>query len=246
MRQRTLILLVGGGVFLGVAVATLPASLITARLGPGLRFEGVSGSIWNGSADAVRIGNAALGAVSWTAEPTALLTGHFAFHVELARGSSFVRGHIVSTLAGGTVTADGVELDVPVNPLNPAVGGGWRGEVTGTVKHATLEKGWPVELEGAFTVAKLQPPGARVPIGSYAVEFDSQATTPTGLVGRVRDVDAPLVVRAQFILKRDRSFSLEGDVTPKPGAPPEVAQAVAFLGAPDAAGRREFVLGGTL
>ena len=52
-------------------------------------------------------------------------------------------------------------------------------------------------------------------------------------------------MRAQLLVKHDRSFSLEGDITPKPGAPAEVTQAVAFLGAPDASGRREFVLGGT-
>ena len=169
MRQRTLIALVGGGVFLGVAIATLPASLVTSRLAPGVVLDGVSGSIWNGSADGVRVGNAAFGAASWSAEPLALLTGHLAYHLELAHGSNFLRGRFASALVGGAITADEVELDLPVNPLSATVAGGWQGEVTGTVKSARLEHGWPVALEGSFRVASLQPPGARVPIGNYVV-----------------------------------------------------------------------------
>lgn len=243
MRQRTLFILVGGVVFLGVGIATLPASLVTSRLPPEVKLEGVSGSVWSGGADSVSWRGAALGSASWTAEPLALLTGHLNYHLELARTDGFVRG-LLSASAGGTLSGEDVELELPMQALGNG-GNGWAGTLAGTVHSIRLEHGWPVALAAALKISKLKPPGANVAVGSYAIDFD-QPTTNGQLTGRVRDTESPLLVRAQLVIKPDRTFSLEGDVTPRPGAPPEVTQAVAFLGAPDAVGRRQFVLGGSL
>ncbi len=245
MRQRTLLALVGGVVFLGVGIATLPASLIVSHLPPGIAVEGVSGSIWSGAADAVRVRGAPLGAASWTAEPLALLSARLSYHVELTRADGFVRGRLAAAL-GGTLYGEDLDVDLPLSALATGPdGGGWQGGVAASVHSVRLERGWPVALDGKFTFTKLQPPGTRVAIGSYAIEFDPASAAADRLIGRVRDLDSPLLVRAQLVIKHDRSFSLEGDVTPRPGAPQEVTQAVAFLGSPDAIGRRQFVLGGS-
>ncbi len=245
MRQRTLLALVGGVVFIGVGIATLPASLVTSHLPPEITLEGVSGSIWSGAADTVRLRGAPLGSASWTAEPLSLLAGQLNYHLEVASPEGFVRGRLGASL-GGALSGDEIELDLPIAALGgTATGNGWAGELAGTIHSISLEHGWPVRLAGAFTASKLRPPGAEVTIGSYALDFDAP-TVPGQLTGRVRDTDSPLIVRAQLVIKADRSFSLEGDVTPRPGAPPAVMQAVAFLGAPDAAGRRQFMLGGSL
>ena len=245
MRQRTLLVLVGGIVFVAVGVATLPASLVTSHLPPELTLEGVGGSIWSGAADTVRLRGAPLGAASWTAAPLSVLAGRLDYHIELASSEGFVRGGVSAAL-GGALTGNEIELDLPIASLGGApAGNGWTGELKGTLHSIRLEHGWPVSLEGALTASRLRPPGAEVSIGSYALDFDPEAL-PGQLTGRVRDTDSPLIVRAQLVIKPDRSFSLEGDVTPRPGAPSAVTQAVAFLGAPDAMGRRQFMLGGSL
>ena len=245
MRQRTLLVLVGGIVFVSVGVATLPASLVTSHLPPELTLEGVSGSVWSGAADTVRLRGASLGSASWTAAPLSLLGGRLDYHLEVARPDGFVRGQVGASL-GGTLSGDEIELDLPIAALaGTQAENGWAGELAGTIHSVRLEHGWPVALTGSFTASRLQPPGAEVTIGSYAIDFDPQAV-PGQLTARVRDTDSPLIVRAQLVIKPDRSFSLEGDVTPRPGAPRAVTQAVAFLGAPDAIGRRQFVLGGSL
>ena len=245
MRQRTLIVVVGGVVFLGVGLATLPASLLASHLPSEVTAEGVSGSVWSGAADVIRLRGQPLGAASWTAEPLALLSGRLNYHVELERPDGFARGRLGASL-GGALLGEDLEFDLPMSALGGGPSGsGWLGSVAAQLKTLRLENGWPVALNGHVTVAKLQPPGAQVAIGSYAIDFDPPGDSGDKLIGRVRDVDSPLLVRAQLVLKHDRSFSLEGDVTPRPGAPQEVMQAVAFLGAPDAMGRRQFVLGGS-
>jgi general secretion pathway protein N len=239
MRQGVVIALVGAAVFVGVGVATLPASLLVGRLPPELKVEGVSGTIWNGGADAIRLRGTPLGSFSWTSEPAALLSGELAFRIEIARPDGFVRGRLAAT-AAGALTGRELEMQLPLTTLNPGAEGDWQGSLSGTVQSVRLEHGWPVALIGAFQVTGLTPPGSTLPVGDYALEFDGKADTPAQLVGRVRDLAAPLVVRAQLVIRRDRSYALSGEVTPRPDAPPDVSRAVSFLGAPDAAGRRTF------
>jgi len=244
MRQGPILAVVGAAVFVGVVVATLPASLLVNRLPPDLKVEGASGTIWNGGADSIRLRGTPLGSFSWSLEPGALLKGELAFHIDVARSDGFVRGRIALT-AGGALTGEDLALELPLTALHPGSQQDWQGDLVGTVRSARLEHGWPVAVIGEFTMRGLTPPGSEIPIGDYQLEFDGKADTPQQLVGRVRDLSAPLLVRAQLVIRRDRSYALEGEVTPRPDAPPDVTRAVAYLGAPDKSGRRAFEITGT-
>ena len=244
MRQGPILAVVGVAVFAGVVVATLPASLLVNRLPPDLKVEGVSGTVWNGGADAIRLRGTPLGSFSWSLEAGSLVKGELAFHIDVTRSDGFVRGRIALT-AGGALTGEGLALELPLTTLHPGSKKDWQGDLIGTVHKARLEHGWPVALIGAFTMRGLTPPDSDIPIGDYQLDFDGKADTEQQLVGRVRDLSAPLLVRAQLVIRRDRSYLLQGEVTPRPDASPEVSRAVAYLGAPDKSGRRAFEITGT-
>jgi general secretion pathway protein N len=245
MRQGWVLAAVGGLVFVGVGIATLPASLLVSRLPPQVALEGVGGSIWNGGATRVSYQGVPVGALAWRSHPVALFTGRLAYDVDVRRTDGYVRGTIAITF-GGAVTAENVQLALPITALHPNAGANaWRGDLQGTVQWARLEDGWPVDLVAELGMLRLQPPRAALNVGDYAVTFDEGASTPDRLVGRVRDTNAPLVVRAQLVVKRDRSYTLEGEVAPKPGAPRAITDSVAFLGPADAMGRRAFQITGT-
>ena len=245
MRQRILLAVVGAAVFVAVGIATLPASLVVGRLPPDLSLTGVGGSVWHGGADSVRVRAVELGALRWDVDLQALLHGRLEYTVDLQRTDGYLRGRIGAT-PGGTLLAHDLQLALPVGALSPASGAnGWRGNLTGTVRTARVEAGWPTMLVGSFEVAHLLPPGSALEVGSYTFEFAPGAGTPAKLIGLVREHEAPLMVRAQLAVTRERSYVLEGEVTPRPQAPAEVVRAIAFLGAPDAAGRRPFTITGT-
>jgi general secretion pathway protein N len=245
MRQRTLLAVIGAVVFLGVGIATLPASLLVARLPAELTLQGVGGSVWHGAADSVRLRAVELGALRWDLDAPALLRGRLEYEVALERADGYLRGRVAAT-PGGTLLAHDLRLALPVGALSAvSSANGWRGNLTGTVQSARVAAGWPTALVGQFEVAQLRPPGSTLEVGSYTLEFSPGSGTAARLVGLVRDHEAPLVVRAQLAISSDRSYVLEGEVTPRPQAPPEVVNAIAFLGAPDAAGRRSFTVTGT-
>lgn len=246
MRQGALLAVVGVVVFAGVGIATLPATVVTSRLPPEFRLDGATGTVWNGAAAQASWQSTPLGALAWRAHPLSLLQGRADYSIELTRPDGYARGRVSATFDGGAVSASGVELQLPITALARTVAANaWRGDLTGTVAKARLENGWPVDLVGRFTMSGLRPPGAAFEVGSYELNFDESASTPAQLTGRVRDLDAPLVVRGQLMIRPNRSYLLEGEVAPKPGAPPEVANTVAFLGVPDASGRRQFTITGT-
>ncbi len=244
MRQGAVLAVVAAAAFLAVGIATLPASLVVSHLPPDLKVEGVSGTVWNGGADVLKLRGVPLGAFNWSVEPAALLAGELAFHIDVARPDGFVRGRVAAT-AGGALLGSDLELELPITVLHPEAQHDWQGDLRGTIKSVRLEHGWPVALIGSFTMIGLTPPSAEMAIGDFALDFDGRADTPQQLVGRLRDVAAPLLVRAQLIVRRDRSYALQGEVTPRRDAPPEVSRAVAYLGAPDATGRRSFEITGT-
>jgi hypothetical protein len=246
VRQGALLALVGVVVFAVVGVATLPASVVTSRLPAQFRLDGASGTVWSGAALQASWQGTPLGALAWRAHPWSLLQGRADYSIELTRPDGFARGRVSATFDGGAVSARDVELQLPITALARNVtANAWRGDLAGTVAHARLENGWPVDLVGRFTMSGLRPPGAVFEVGSYELNFDAAASTPEQLTGRVRELEAPLVVRGQLKIRPNRSYVLEGEVTPKPGAPPEIANTVAFLGLPDASGRRQFTITGT-
>ena len=246
MRHGWVLGLVGLAVFVTVGIATLPASLLIGRLPPELVVEGVSGSVWNGGADAIRVQGTAMGSVSWRAQPAALLHGELAYHVEVTRADGYVRGRIAA-VGGGALTGERIEMSLPITALQSQVAAdAWDGVLAGVVQSVRLERGWPVQLVGKFTVTDLKPPSSTLRIGTYEIDFDGRAPNESALIGRVRELeDAALLVRAQLAIRRDRSYLLEGEVTPRPNAAPEVGRAVAFLGRPDASGRRAFEITGS-
>lgn len=246
MRQGPLLALVGVLVFAAAGIATLPASLVVSRLPPQIAVEGASGTVWNGAATQASWQGTPLGALTWTAHPWSVVQGRADYSIELSRPDGYVRGRVSASFGGASVEAQDVELKLPITALSrTVVANAWRGDLAGTVRRATLENGWPVDLVARFTMSGLRPPGAPFEVGSYELNFDEAASTPQQLTGRVRDLEAPLVVRGQLAIRPNRSYALEGEVAPRPGAPPEIANTVAFLGPADASGRRPFAITGT-
>jgi hypothetical protein len=66
------------------------------------------------------------------------------------------------------------------------------------------------------------------------------------LSARIVETDGPLSVDARLTLEANRNFLLEGTLAPKAGVPPGLERSLRLLGPADAAGRREFSIGGSI
>jgi hypothetical protein len=66
------------------------------------------------------------------------------------------------------------------------------------------------------------------------------------LDAKIEDTGGPFDVEARLTLGKDRSFLLEGMIASTGSVPDQIRQALELLGPPDASGRREFSVAGSL
>jgi general secretion pathway protein N len=234
--------------YLVLAVVTLPASVVVPRVQPpGVTFAGLDGTAWNGSAQVLQIGGSNVGSVAWKLHALPLLLLRADADVNLKRTDGFAQGEV--SVSGSRIQLANLAASLPIQALPPqVVGGGWTGSVNARLAELTLVDGWPVSATGTVDLVDLTGP-ARNPskLGTFQLKFPLEESTPGTLVGSINDVEGPIQIAGKLHLKaEDRSYLVEGLVATKPGAPAELSRALEVLGAPDAQGRREFSLSGTM
>jgi general secretion pathway protein N len=237
----------GIAAFLLFALVTLPASVVLSLIHPqGVTLSGVSGSIWNGRAEAVRAGTLNVGSVEWNLDVLALFTGKLGANVKVTRSDGFAQGAVA--FSGSSVTLRRVNAALPLSALPPnLLRGGWTGTAKLRLDHMTLENSWPVAANGTIEVADLVGPANRpAALGGYKVVFADAAATAEGLKGALSDTGGPLAVNGTVDLKKDRSYLLTGLIATRPNAPGDMARTLEILGEPDAQGRRQFSIEGTM
>lgn len=126
--------------YAGFMVTELPASFVWDKMPNirGVKMEGISGSLWSGSAQLVTIDRNELTNVHWQMEPLRLLKGELAMNMQM--------GDYFSELAGSATLAyslDGLMLENPVSegediPIS----------LKRTVSKPDAEGRYPVRLKG--------------------------------------------------------------------------------------------------
>lgn len=234
--------------YLAFAVVTLPASVVVPRVQPeGVTVAGLDGTIWNGSAQVLQVGGAHLGTMSWKLHPLALLAMRASADVTLKRTDGFAQGGV--SASGSQVELTDFTASMPIAALPPQMApGGWTGSVNAKLAALTLFDGWPIAANGTIDLVNLTGPARRpANLGSFQLKFPVETKDANSLAGTVNDVEGPIQIAGRVHLKStDRSYLLEGLVATKPDAPAEFGRTLEFLGPPDAQGRRQFSLSGTM
>ena len=260
MKRRTGWLVAIGAVALLLSIlATLPAGVLASPLRKaGIEAAGFGGSVWSGRATGLALGGTALGDLDWTLAPAGLLRGRASGHVRLVRADGGLETDYDVALLGRDVHLTGTRLNLPVELLSRLPLGlpaGWRGRASGQLDEIRLEQAWPTLLRGTLDLDGLvTPPPRNAPLGSFHVVFPHPApqaslsvpTDPTNLTAQVDDKEGPYDVAAQFTLSRGRAFALEGALAARGQVPESMRQSLELLGPADAAGRRQFSIGGSL
>lgn len=235
--------LLAAAAFALVILARLPARWVVPRTGA-VACASVDGSIWSGSCSAVTFESRPFGDLAWELSPLKLLTGALAAHVVLAHGPLTGSADVTLRL-GGHIELRNLVADLPLDPRQlPHLPPRLRGQVHTDLSLARLEHGAVSELKGRIEAHDVtQRTGHVTPLGSYALTFPGGGPEP---VGTLADLGGPLAVQGTLRLTKQPGYELQGTVAVRPEAPPELVSDLAYLGSPDALGRRPFNIAGTL
>lgn len=232
-------------VFLLVLIVTFPAGVAYRWFAPAdLQLNGISGSVWNGSATEGLAAGAYVRDISWRLKPSALLQGQLAFATSADPASGAMNAEVAVGL-GGSLELNNLTGTVPLDLVHNAFQqSGISGDLSLQFSKLVLENGLPVEADGNVTVANFfaRDLSAGV-LGDYRADFQ---TTADGISANVQDVAGVLQIAGVITINPDRTYSLVGDVAARPGAPPSIEQQLRFLGSPDERGLRPFRFEGQL
>ena len=249
MKKLWPLLALGIGAFLLFGLFTLPAKAVLSFFEtPGITLGGVSGTLWNGRAQAVRSGTLHIGSVEWQLDILRLFTGKLGADVRVTRGDGFAQGSIAAA-PGGRITLRGFNASLPVGALPPnVVRGGWTGTLNLKLGQLTLENSWPVAATGTVEVTDLVGPASRpAALGNYRVVFPAEgAGTADALTGTLTDTGGPLAVNGTVQLNKNQSYLVSGLIATRPGAPGDMTRTLEMLGEPDSEGRRQFAIEGSM
>jgi len=237
----TLLAVVAFGV---IVLARLPASWVIPSPPANVSCAAVDGSIWSGTCAGLTVQGTSVGDVVWELHPSRLLAGKLSAHVVLMRPSASARADVEVGL-DKSITARNVQADLPLDPaLIPQLPRTLRGSSAhADLAFARIEKGIVKQLQGKIEAYDLEERSGNVTkLGSYSLTFPGGSGDPTG---QLRDLGGPLAVEGTLRLTPEPGFDLQGLVTPRRDAPPELASEIQFLGSPDAQGRRPFALAAT-
>jgi general secretion pathway protein N len=247
MKQPWPLLALGIGAFLILALVTLPASVVLSFVHPAdVTLSGISGTIWKGRAQAVRSGTMHLGSVDWGLDILSLFTGKLGADVKVARTDGFAQGSVAAGAGGITLRRFSASLPVSALPPN-VVRGGWTGTLNLKLDELVLADGWPAALNGTIEVTDLVGPANRpAALGSYKVAFPEAAAGADALTGTLTDTGGPLAVNGTVQLNKNRSYLISGMIATRPNAPSDMTRTLEILGEPDAQGRRQFTIEGSM
>ena len=245
--RRSLLLLLVVLAVAGAIAATFPADtayrLIAGRM-VAIKLAAVSGSVWQGHAGSLQAFGQELGAVDWTLSAAPLLRGAVVAHVNLGGGAITASGDVERDSDG--VTARNVSVRFPASLAAPALdipALTLLGQIDGRIEQATVRGAWVDAAAGSLRWNQAAVAGAaQAQLGDLEATFGSAADG--SIAGNVRDLGGPLQVAGTFRVTAG-TFDAEATLSARDGNP-QVAEALRFIGAPQADGSSHLIIHGKL
>jgi hypothetical protein len=242
--KRALTIALAAIVFIAVLIAHLPAAWLLPALRGELRCASAAGTVWHGACTGASIRGFSLDQLTWQVHAPALLRGRLVAQLRAVRQSASASAE-VSLPWRGPIEARNVFARVPINPqILPAVPAYIAGTIEAHLERVLIARdGALAYLRGRITLLHLVDSSGEVtPLGSFAATFPGGEGEP---IGRLRDLGGPLALRGTLRLTGAPGYVLHAELAPRASASPSLLQALQYLGAPDASGRRPFGLQGS-
>jgi len=249
LRSKSVWVIAGVLVFLIWLIVTIPARLVLAHVSnavPMFYAEGVSGTIWSGSAARVSITapgfNHELGETRWQLHPLSLLGGRVALTLDAKNGRDHIASDAAITL-GGRIILKNTELNLPASiirswyPIPAQVDG----LLSLQLKSLSFANAAIDDLDGVLTWqdAQVDFAGAPVKLGSIVAKLGMGDKGEYKVA--LSDLGGPLGVAGQLLVApTERNWLADLKVTPKAGFDPAVAGMISQFGAKDPSGAISF------
>lgn len=254
MKHSHWLIVAGACAFVLFLAAQLPAAVAAGWLGgEKLRLNSPSGTMWSGSAGSVQAGALRFGETNWTLSIPALLRGELRAEVATKLGEALAAGTVARSFSGA-LNCTSCRFEGPASalwPLFPALKA-VTGRMALDVAALEVRDAWPTRVVATAKLASTLPGAAAAAGAGGAATASFEATVSADPVpadgaieATIADAGGPLQLTARLSIMPPGNFEFTGRLKAGPGAPAEVATAIAALGPRAGDGSTELSLTGS-
>jgi hypothetical protein len=249
MRWRAILVL--GILFVVVVIARWPAGALARQFPLPLACAAARGTVWRGTCDNATVSNVALGQLGWRLQFWPLLTGRVVATLQV-RGTGVSLYTDVVARRDRSLQLRALHGEAQLAALAPILraGGvrvpdGFGGAARARVQELRVAANGRIALvRGTLEIDALTQAAAPTALGSWLLTFDGALSAENDPIGTLVDRGGPFDFRGTLRLTPAPGYVLEGALAPRAGVPPDVVNALRYMGGPDAAGRRPFGIEG--
>ena len=234
--------LLGAAAYLVFLGANFPAQYLADHVSkklPELQLNGVSGSIFSGSAAEVRYQGTSFGTLDWHFDWLAPFTLSLGYRIDLHAQDRDLHGRV--DFGFNRVTLHGFEGRMPLSALSgwlPLPPNSLEGFVTPHLKQLSIKAGRLVSAEGELDLDEVS---LRWPTSAMLGSFKAELTPVTdGTQAEVADAGSPLKLQAALSLSREGAYHLSGTLAVRDPGDQATRSLLAGLGRPDSTGQYPF------
>ena len=250
LSERTRLIISGTVAVLVFILILAPASLVISALpGVSIGASGISGSLWNGSAQRISINGFSVNATRWTIKPLALLAGALELRLLTSWPGGEFEGDLSASITG-SVQVKNASVFASLSELSETVGMPASGQLSLEIESLAIKDNWPTQVLGSLSLSGLTTvqPGSNAPIilGDYAVVFMNKVVNDDKpITGAITDNGGPLELSGQITLTAPNQYLLETKIKPQANAAENLKQALKFIAPSDNRGTHDFKLNGS-
>jgi general secretion pathway protein N len=231
-----------------IVAATLPAAtayrFFSDQFGA-VKLSGITGTVWDGRASSAQVFGQEIGAVTWNVHPQALLQGIVAAHLNVDGGAVSAAADVQRTSDGAIQLSAGTfhfpaslaapALDIPALNL--------LGDIDGKLDSGRLQGVLLTNATGTMRWNHAAVSGAaQAQLGDLEATFVSAADG--SIHGTAHDLGGPLQLNGTFDVSAG-NFDVDAHLAARDGNP-QVAEALHYIGQPDADGTSHLIIRGQL
>jgi hypothetical protein len=228
---------IGLAAFLLAVLVVLPARWMAWALPAQVQCATLSGSVWHGQCDGLTVQQTGapleIPMLRWKLHPLSLLrlTVNADFSVRTVQGT--VSGAAELGRKGRMAVRNLAASALFDRRLATMLADGWNGQLEARDLAVEMQGNMLKKLSGEMELRDFKD-AQGAPFGSYRLVFTPADAPP--FAGTITDTGGPLAVTASVTVSSDRRWQLDGLITPRAGASPEMRSRLEMLAAPDASG----------
>lgn len=215
--------LTGIGAYLLFLLMTAPAAKILSFMQPqGIRFSGIEGSLWSGTAAMVSATPVQLADASWSLRPFALFIGQLEFAVEGQLQGQKIQAYAGRSLLGNAYVSD-VRGRMAANELVRLLDLGQL-QLAGMLEFDIADVEWPESGYPALAgMVTWSPARVNAPVELELGKAELETRIENGATrGKLETVDGALLLQADVEMNSSGAYRLDANLQQKGDVPQEV------------------------